>query len=111
MKYLVILFCLFAQSTFAAANYAPTEDNTGIVTPNVATSAMWTQNYTLDSNGDIVVCPSYADYHQRNVTCLTPDGKNAWKRMQDMVPRNRTYVGFRIVSASYGYRQLEIYYK
>ena len=84
---------------------------TGIVTPDIATDGLRTDRYTRTTKGDTVFCPITAtEYNWREGTCL--NGKTpAWVYARDMVSAGKTYVGFRIVSGSYGRAYYEIYWK
>jgi hypothetical protein len=107
---LVFLLCVSYATVVTAANTFSGTTESGIVTQDVATTLYWSSRYTLDQEGEIVVCPGYADLSWRTLTCVFQN-QNSWKRMANMAPTGKEYVGFRIVSSAGGYRQLEIYFK
>lgn len=85
-----------------AKGYEPTVgDDAGIITPAIATGMRTFENYNNDTNGNMVICPEYP----RRGEC-----KPGWVPIQSLVPKGRTFVGFRTVSGRYG-RLLEVYWK
>lgn len=103
-RFILALLVAFSGASFAGVKggFTAAED-AGIVTPDVATGVREFPRYNNDTNGAMVVC-RYDDY-ERGGGC-----KN-WRLLPDVVPKGKTYVGFRIVSRDYGYRQLELYWK
>lgn len=76
-------------------------EDAGIITPAVATGMRTFHRFNNDTNGNMVVCTE-ANFRG---DC---DGK--WVSIQSVVPKGRTFVGFRIVSGRYD-RLLEVYWK
>jgi hypothetical protein len=74
----------------------------GIITPSVATGVKSFLFWTVNVNGDTVVC-NYDDY--KSGEC----GKKnlSWILIKDAVPKGKTYVGFRVSSGRY----IEVYWK
>lgn len=104
MKKLLLVFsALVATNSFAGATGGYTNGDAGIVTPDMARGMRAFHYYTHDQNGDMVVC-DFDDYSRGNC-------KGGWKLARSKVPPGNTYIGFRIVSREYGYRQIEIYWK
>lgn len=101
---------IFSSAVFAGAKPGDVNDsNTGIVTPDVATGFIVFEHYTYRTDGVMVVCKAPAE-RERGGKCEY-QGKTAWTEIQNSVPANRKYVGFRVVSGAYGYRQIEVYFK
>ena len=103
MKHFILASLLIASNAYAGTTGGFTTSDGGIVTPNVARGMRAFDHYNSDTNGDMVVC-FYDDYSRGEC-------KGGWKLAKNTVPAGTTYVGFRIVSRSYGYRQIEIYWK
>lgn len=104
MKNFLLILALTSSLAHAGATGGFTDEpQTGIVTPEVATGMRAYNTFNNDTNGNMVIC--YKADENRSGGC------NSWRLIQSEVPKGRTYVGFRIVSGSYGYRQLEIYWK
>lgn len=108
----VIASTLLPVTTSAKSSSHPKEgsrnDNTGIVTPDVAENMFRTKYFTQSEQG-ILICRDL--YTSEKNTC-TKNGKNAWRSMKNSVPSGKTYVGFKSVTAgSYGYHYIEIYWK
>lgn len=77
------------------------DNNSGIITPDIATGMRSYTMYTSDVTGAMVVCPE-----------RTFSGNcGGWLRLEQVVPRGRTLVGFRIISGVNGARELEVYWK
>lgn len=110
-KIFALLLCAPCIALAASKPGNVNDDTTGIVTPDIATSFLSTESFTNDANGDLVVCvpPSEKDGN----TC-NRDGmpKNyGWVKASASIPKGKTYIGFKVVSGSYGYRRVEIYWK
>jgi hypothetical protein len=73
----------------------------GIITPSVATGVKSFLFWTVNVNGDTVVC-NYDDYYQGEC------GKKnlIWILLKDAVPKGKTYVGFRVSN-----HRIEVYWK
>ena len=92
----------FARSATNGAS-SSNVDSTGIVTPNIATGMRQYEYFNNDTDGNMLLCED-ENYSRGNC-------KGGWKHIESFVPSGKKYVGFRIVSRSYGYRQLELYWK
>lgn len=104
MKKIIAFILLTLVTTFgcfAAAKGGFTTADAGIVTPDVATGMTWFEIYGNDVEGNLIVCIE----KQLGGSCKT------WVPLISRVPKGKTYVGFRVVSGGYGYRQLELYWK
>lgn len=108
-KFIFVLLCSLSSLSLAASGGHSYQSDTGIITPDVATGFKWFNNYNIDTNGDLVVCIHPTRFEDDG--CAIIDKKHSWRRVADVVPKGRTYVGFRVVSRDYGHRQLEVYFK
>lgn len=102
-KIIVIALAFTCLKAAAGATGGFTTQEAGIITPDVATGMTAVTRYNYSSDGNMVWCPE--DDMERGAKC------KKWQSIQALVPKGRTYVGFRVVSGSYGYRQLEVYWK
>ncbi len=110
-KFFAALALAVSTSAFAGAKPGDVnETNTGIVTPDVAAGVVVYQDHTRYPDGTMVVCMRPAEYSPRN-GCQLNSSQNAWTPMHLAVPPGRKFVGFKVVSREYGYRQIEVYYK
>jgi hypothetical protein len=106
----LVSLAFFPTIAKSGAKPGNVNDYSGIVTPDVAVSVRRFESYTISIHGDTVVC--MGDYSGRSNTCETSTGpNNGWVPLAHAVPKGKTYVGFRVVSGAYGYRQIEIYWK
>lgn len=89
----------------SSTSSVPITENTGIVTPDIATGVRQYEYFNNDTNGNMVVC-------EENKYSLTR-GKcdDGWKNVITMVPYGKKYVGFKIVNVSYGYQRLQVWWK
>ena len=104
-----------AKSTDSQANDTPPV-SFGIITPNVSTGMMFTSIFAHNTSGDMVVCQSPNEYNQRANHCNVPDQSarvqnTGWVPIQNVVPKGRQYVGYRVVHRSSYSSVLEIYWK
>lgn len=75
----------------------------GIITPDVAVGFETFTHFKTNSDGYLVVC---RNEHLDRGKC------NQWERAEAIVPKERSYVGFRVIQDLYTYRNLvEIYWK
>ena len=88
----------------SATNSAPITDNSGIVTPDIATGFRQYEHFNNDTNGNMVVCES----KKYSLGGKCDDG---WKNVINMVPYGRKYVGFKIVNSMYGEQRLQVWWK
>ena len=110
MKRLLTILLLISSPAFGAAMGMDFNNNGDIVTPNVATGMLRTERFAVDTNGNMVYCPTNFDYTPRKNTC-TDGSRNGWTLFKDSVPVGKTYVGFKSVSGNYGSQSIEIYWK
>lgn len=112
MKNLIALMLMLVSSYSFSASMGKdySDDNTGIVTPNIATGVLRTRQFAVDTNGNLVYCPPNFDHSERKNTCTLGE-RNGWTLLKDAVPVGKTYVGFKSVSGYYGYQYIEIYWK
>lgn len=116
MKKLFTFICiLFTINTAIAASSPKTvEDNTGIVTPEIATGVIRTSKTAYSEMGIILVCPTqtnqYVTHNYRDDTCLDSKRNNAWVYLKDAIPKGTTYVGFKSVAQGSSH-YIEIYWK
>jgi hypothetical protein len=94
-------------SVFAKGSSHAGSDNQsqsgGIITPSVATGVKSFIFWTVNVNGDTVVC-NYEDYSGRRDEC--GDKNLSWRLLRDAVPKGKTYVGFRVSN-----HLIEVYWK
>lgn len=98
---LAVLFCPTPANAGAKGGF--TNGDAGIITPDVATGVRSFNEFSWDVNGDLVLCAKWTRGQDGN--CVT------WAYPATVVPKGRAYVGFRVVSRDYGYRQIEVYWK
>jgi hypothetical protein len=110
-KLMVVLFAsaisVVSVTAGAGTVYQPVTQS-GIITPDVATGGNIFYDFGVSTQGDILVCPRGADRSWRDNTCLNAKGENAWTRIQDIVPKGKTYVGFRFRGNG---SSVEVYWK
>ena len=110
-KVMVVLFAsaISAVSVTAGAGtvYQPVTQS-GIITPDVATGGNIFYDFGVSTQGDILVCPRGTDRLWRDEKCLNAKGENARTRIQDIVPKGKTYVGFRFRGNG---SHVEVYWK
>jgi hypothetical protein len=75
----------------------------GIITTSVATGVKSFIFWTVNVNGDTVVC-NYGEYNGRREEC--GDKNMSWRVLKDAVPKGKTYVGFRVSN-----HRIEVYWK
>lgn len=114
-----LLLSLLLVATCASAKTDPSkgeyfQNSTGIITPDVATAMTYSSRFTVNTNGDMVVCVEPAKYDTYSYEC-NKTGNHAkntgWKLATSLVPAGKTYTGFKVVRASYAQTFLEIYWK
>lgn len=99
---LAALTIALSAPALAASSTTPAfVDNSGIITPEIAVGMQRYDTFTADVNGRMVVCVDY----------VRSECRSGWKEITTILPAGRKYVGFRVVSGHYGYRQLEVYWK
>jgi len=113
MKKIIALTLMIASmSAYAASTPKNAEEKNSIITRDVATS-MWRTNYVeYDKDLNILVCPrnmlfAYKDPYN---TCLNKEGKSAWVKMEQIVPKGKEFVGFKSVTQGSSHI-IEIYWK
>lgn len=106
MKKIIGFICvlLLSSSLFAGTVMVPYQD-TGIITPNIATNLYRTQTFAISGDGELLICPRHADFSWGDTTCLYMK-KNAYILANKIVPASKTYVGFNITNGT-----LTIYWK
>lgn len=103
-----ILALSLASSVVAkGSSYVPDEapEAGTVITPAFATGVRQFAHFTNDTAGYMVVCVT--DFSYRTSTC--GDNNDKWKRITEVIPAGRVFVGFRVIGASGGY--LQIYWK
>ena len=95
---------------------SPVRDNSGIVTPEVATGVLYTHAFYRNANGEMVVCLNPNEYIGKYNQCNVPDQparlqNTGWTLATDSIPKGRKYVGFRLTRGSHNTTFLEIYWK
>lgn len=116
MKKISIFFTMLVTSMSAIAATTPTsyEDNTSIITPQIATSMYRTNRFTYDKDMNILICPhgmKYDYYVTTNIeTCKNSNNENKWIKMENYVPAGKKFVGFKSTSQG-GSHMIEIYWK
>lgn len=113
MKKLLALLLISGNAFAGATGGFTTNDNSGIVTPDVATGyvAFGSDRIAYAPDGQMMFCQHHFETTMKRSSCEDDKGKNAWTYMKDSVPRGRNFIGFRAVSGSYGARLVELYYK
>lgn len=105
MKKLIACF-LFSVPVFAMAGASSDSGNiqeqTGIVTPDIATGFRQYEFFTNTTDGYMVVC----DEPSRSGKCDT-----GWKPVLSIVPTGRKFVGVKVVNAAGGYQRLQVWWK
>ncbi len=99
---------------FAGGSSQPvsTQNETGIITSDVATSFQTVAGYIVGVEGDTLVC-RYNEWFTSNAfgtTCKDKDGNNKWQRTKDAIPPGKTYVGFKVQSVG-GHKDLIVFWK
>lgn len=84
--------------------------NATIVSKDQATGFVWTQRWTNDSLGNIVICPAEAELDRADGTCLNKKRFNVWQTVEQTIPTGRKYIGFQLLSTRNGVF-LVLYYK
>ena len=62
MKRLLTILLLISSPAFGAAMGMDFNNNGDIITPNVATGMLRTERFAVDTNGNMVYCPTNFDY-------------------------------------------------
>jgi hypothetical protein len=104
MKKLIVSLTMVALPFFAMAGAKPgnMEDQTGIVTPDIATGFRQYTDFNNDTNGNMVICLE-SSYGSK-----CPGG---WKSVSSVVPAGRTFVGIKVVNGRYGSQLLQVWWK
>jgi len=94
-----ITLCSFAH---AKAQQDDVSETHGIVTPEIATGIRVYSIFNNDTAGNMVICQAI----DRGLS-----GKcNKWTPIQDVVPRGKQYVGFKVVPVGYS-THIQVYWK
>lgn len=95
-----ITLCTFAH---AKSQRQDVSESHGIVTPDIATGMRIYSVFNNDTAGNMVVCTE----SDRGLggSC------NKWTRIQDVVPGNKIFVGFKIVTSSSSSTHIQVYWK
>lgn len=122
----IVLFIIISvTSSLAQAKGSSydTEDNdvnnTGIVTPNIATNGIRIEHIGIAPDGGILVCPIHLGAVYGHGTAFVSekcirsanDTTSGWVYLKNAIPNGRTYAGFRIVSGYQGVVYYEVYWK
>jgi hypothetical protein len=115
MKKFLSILALTLSLTANAGTVHSSNENNGIVTPDVAIGVARYHYWTNDLLGNMLVCiEQAADFDYTKWRCdqkNMPSGNNkGWTPVLNVIPASRKYVGFRIVSQGSS-RSLEVYWK
>lgn len=112
--FLALALLVASVSAFAGSTPKNEQEQTGIVTPEVATGMMRIYRYTYDKDMNILVCPRGMEYEHDFRTdvakCQNEKRENQWRKMENYVPVGKKFVGFKSVSQGSSHA-LEIYWK
>lgn len=107
-------FMVASMSAFAGSATLSEQEQTGIITPDIATGVYRTYSYTYDKDMNLLICPHGMDFkinYKTNIpTCLDKNDKSQWKKMENYIPAGKKFVGFKSVSAGASHA-IEIYWK
>ena len=103
MKKLLVSMAMLIVPMVAIAGPKPgnMEDQTGIVTPDIATGFRQYEFFNNDTNGNMVICLESSN---------GPNCPGGWKSVSSVVPAGRTFVGIKVVNVAYGYQRLQVWW-
>lgn len=109
---LVVAMMVASMSAYAGSSSNPQneQENSGIVTPDVATGMLRIYSFNYDESMNILVCIDPYKYNYNNKSCVDNNGKNKWRYLSQVPPKNKKYVGFKSVSQG-GSHFIEVYWK